>query len=332
MQIDFQHRMAAHCENGVTANLLRYYGLELSEPMVFGIGAGLFFSYLPFLKVNGIPVASFRPLPGFIFRRITKAFGIKTETKKFRNPETAMKDLDRMLDKGIPVGLLVGVFNLTYFPAPYRFHFNAHNIIVYGKENGTYRISDPIMETSQTLTYEDLKRVRFAKGILKPKGKMYHITHVPENVDIKTAVVKGIKKTCNEMTGFRGPLIGIKGIRYLSKSMQKWPKKVGEKKASLYLGQVVRMQEEIGTGGAGFRFLYAAFLQEASTLLNEDRLWKISEEMTETGDKWRDFAVRAGRICKGRYKTTDSYTSVSELLLEIADREDHIFKKLKDLF
>jgi len=158
--------------------------MELSEPMVFGIGSGLFFSYLPFLKLNGIPVASFRPLPGFIFRRITKAFGIKTETKKFGNPEKAMKELDIMLGKGIPTGLLVGVFNLTYFPAPYRFHFNAHNIIAYGKENGTYLISDPIMETSQTLTYEDLKRVRFAKGILKPKGKTYHITHVPENVDI----------------------------------------------------------------------------------------------------------------------------------------------------
>lgn len=37
--IHFQH---AHCESGVTTNLLRHYGIEISEPMAFGIGAGLF--------------------------------------------------------------------------------------------------------------------------------------------------------------------------------------------------------------------------------------------------------------------------------------------------
>ena len=49
--------------------------------------------------------------------------------------------------------------------------------------------------------------------------------------------------------------------------MKRWPKKLGDKKASLYLGQVVRMLEEIGTGGAGFRFIYAAFLQESAKIL-----------------------------------------------------------------
>jgi len=32
------------------------------------------------------------------------------------------------------------------------------------------------------------------------------------------------------------------------------------------------MQEEIGTGGAGFRYIYAAFLQEAADFLEDDHL------------------------------------------------------------
>jgi hypothetical protein len=64
MKIDFKHKQAAHCENGVvTANLLRFYGIELSEPMVFGIGSGFFFSHMLFLKVNGMAVTSFRVWP-----------------------------------------------------------------------------------------------------------------------------------------------------------------------------------------------------------------------------------------------------------------------------
>jgi len=50
MQIDFTHKQSAHCENGVVSNLMRHNGFDVSEPMVFGIGSGLLFSYLPFLK------------------------------------------------------------------------------------------------------------------------------------------------------------------------------------------------------------------------------------------------------------------------------------------
>ena len=39
--IEFPHHQAAHCENGVTSNLLKFYKVPLSEPMVFGIGSGL---------------------------------------------------------------------------------------------------------------------------------------------------------------------------------------------------------------------------------------------------------------------------------------------------
>ena len=42
--------------------------------------------------------------------------------------------------------------------------------------------------------------------------------------------------------------------------IKKWCDKLGLKEAGLYLAQLVRMQEEIGTGGGGFRYIYAAFL------------------------------------------------------------------------
>ncbi len=329
MTIDFQHSQSAHCENGVTSNLLRYYGVDISEAMAFGIGSGLFFAYMPFIKLNGLPASSFRPLPGMIFKRAATRLGIKIYRKKFRNQDDSMRALDHALDAGIPVGLQVGVFHLSYFPGPYRFHFNAHNLVVYGKENGRYLISDPVMEGVESLTCEELMRVRWARGMFQPRGHMYYPVKMPARIDIVPAIIDGIRKNCREMLTIPIPLFGVKGIRYLSREIKKWPEKLGDKKAALYLGQFIRMQEEIGTGGAGFRFIYAAFLQEASKALNISRLQDLSRAMTECGDRWRDFAAIAGRIIKKRNDEQESYPAMSAILSEIAEREHIIFTELK---
>jgi len=331
IQIPFDHRQAAHCENGVTSNLLRFYNIRLSEAMVCGVGSGLFFAYMPFIKLNHLPVISFRPWPGVIFNRINRLLGVRTQRYKFKDPGAAMEALDQNLEKGIPTGCLVGIYHLPYFPEAYRFHFNGHNIVVMGRENGEYLISDPIMEGVEKLSYDDLMRVRFAKGTYPPKGRMYFITGIPSSYDLQKSIVLGIRQTCQDMLRIPIPLFGVKGIRYLARRMRKWPRTLGPKKACLYLGQTIRMLEEIGTGGAGFRFIYAAFLREAAKELGQPWLNDLSKEMTEDGDRWREFAVIAGRIFKDRAGVDESYGVAADILVDIAGREEHIFRKLSQI-
>jgi len=331
MAIEFQHQQSAHCENGVTSNLLNFYGIQLSEPMIFGIGSGLFFTHLPFAKVNGIPVTSFRPMPGLIFKRASKRLGFKVQKKKYRNQKTAMSALDALLKKNIPVGMLVGVYHLNYFPTAYRFHFNAHNLVVYGKEHDTYLISDPIMETPTTLSYAELQKVRFAKGMFAPKGHMYWAKKIPDEIDLKKAIVKGIRKTAKDMVDIPVPLVGTKGMKYLAGKIRKYPMKYGKRRAAQYLGQIVRAQEEVGTGGGGFRYMYAAFLQESADILKQDWLNDMAKEMTEVGDIWRTFAVETARIIKDRSALEDAYNKAADILVRIAEKEDVIFKRLKNI-
>lgn len=328
VKIDFDHRQSAHCESGVTSNLLRFQGIDLDEPMVFGIGSGLFFSYMPFIRVNGLPVVSFRPWPGTIFNRVNKRLGITIKRARFRDAGEAMKALDRNLDRGIPTGCLVGVYHLTYFPPAYRFHFNAHNLVAIGRENGEYLVSDPIMEGVEKLSYNDMQKVRFSRGTYPPKGRMYFIEGVSSGQDIPSAIVKGIRQTCQDMLRIPVPLFGVKGIRYLARRMRNWPRKYGDKKAALHMGQVVRMLEEIGTGGAGFRFMYAAFLQEAARILGMEELNAASEQMTAAGDRWREFAIIAGRIFKNRAGQDENYRVAASILMDIADLEERIFREL----
>ena len=328
MKLDFKHHQSAHCENGVASNLLKNKGINLSEPMVFGIGSGLFFFYLPFLKVNHAPAISYRPMPAFIFNRVAKRLGIKIKRIKFSDKKKAQQVLDYNLANNIPSGLQVGVYNLTYFPDEYRFHFNAHNLVVYGKQGDNYLISDPVMQTPTLLTSQELERVRFAKGALAPKGHIYYPTYIPEHIDLASAIKKGIKQTCNDMLA-PVPIIGVRAMRWVAKSIVKWPKKIGEKKTNYYLAQMVRMQEEIGTGGGGFRYIFAAFLAEAAEVIQKPELNNFSDEMTKIGDLWRDFAVDASRVYKKRSNQDNVYQTLSNQLLHLADLEEDFFKRLK---
>ena len=328
---EFIHCQHAHCESGVTANIFRHAGIDISEPMAFGIGAGLFFGHVPFLKINGAPGTTYRIWPGAIVKRVAERLHVQLRTEKFRDPVKAMQALDDVLATGKPVGMLGSVYYLTYLPAAFRFHFNAHNFVAYGKEDGEYLISDPVMEFATRVAPSDLVKARFAKGTPEPKGFMYYVTGTPKDMDMASAIEKGIKQMCYFMLAPPFPWFGNNGISLLAKKIKSYPQKLEPRRAALYLGNVIRMQEEIGTGGAGFRYLYAAFLQEAGQLLKNEELLGYSEELTKIGDNWRNFAYRAARIMKDRGSDVLSYGELSALLEKIGADEKVLFRKLKEV-
>lgn len=331
-KVNFQHHQHAHCESGVTANLLAHEGLQqVTEPLAFGIGAGLFFAHIPFLKVSGTPGSTFRSWPGSIFKRVTNSLGIDVSTQRFSSPEKAMAALDEVLERGKPAGMLSSVYYLPYLPEAFRFHFNAHNLVAFGKENGIYNISDPVLEEAAIILPEDLAKARFAKGTPEPRGFMYYIKNVPAEIDLPTAIKKGIKKNAFLMLSPPLPWFGINAIFLLAKKIRKYPQQLTPRQAQLYLGNIIRMQEEIGTGGAGFRFLYAAFLQEASELMKRDDLAELAVELTSIGDEWRNFAYSAARQMKARKTDLVSYDELGDMLVSIGNREKDFFKRLDKL-
>jgi len=332
--MEFKHLQAAHCENGVTTNLLRSVGVtELTEPLSFGIGSGLFFVYIPLLKINKGPAIAFRTMPGLIFKRTCNALDIPVVRKKFSSHEAAQQALDQCLAEGQPVGCQVGVYYLTYFPKEYRFHFNAHNLIVFGKEGDNYLISDPVMEEPTKLSSYELERVRFAKGALAPKGQIYYPKEgrpvTPEQ--IKNAIRSGIKRNVRDMIRIPGPIAGVAGIRFTGKKIKNWKDKLGQQTAGLYLAQLVRMQEEIGTGGGGFRYIYGAFLQEAHAYHKKDELIEISKLFTQSGDMWRSAAVQAAGIYKGRIGSQADFDVMGDYLIKIAEVEKEAFTALSKI-
>ncbi len=322
----YKHTHSAHCESGVMSSLLNHHGVHLSEAMVFGVSSALSFAYLPFVKLGGMPLIAYRSLPKSIIKNIRKNLGVEMKLETFSNKEKGEARLDEMLAQGQIVGAQTSVFWLPYFPEEMRFHFNAHNLIVFGKEGDNYKISDPVFETETLCDTASLTKSRFTKGVMAPKGLLYSITKIPDSINLKTVLPKSIKKTAKSMLKTPVPIAGLKGIKFLAKSIVKLQKK-DVRYARLYLGHIVRMQEEIGTGGAGFRYLYAAFLQEASDALDKNAaLLEASEMMLLVGDKWREFALLIVKSIKS--KEAIDFQALSNALLAIAEDEALVYQKM----
>jgi len=323
---DFKHTHHAHCESGVISSMLTYHGLKISEPMVFGLSNALNFAYIPFVKIGGMPLVAYRSLPKSIVKNIRKNLKIKMKMETFSSQKKGEDRLDKLLEEGKIVGAQGSMYWLEYVPDELSFHFNAHNFLIYGKDEEKYLISDPVFAEAVKCSKKSLSKSRFSKGAMAPKGLLYYPEFIPKDIDFKPIIAKNIKKLSKNMLRTPVPIAGLKGLRYLAKSILKLQIK-DKKYAKLFLGNIVRMQEEIGTGGAGFRFMYASFLEEASELFGGNAvLSDASTMMLEVGDEYREFALVIAKSIKSK-KDID-FKKISDMLFQIAENEAKVYKKL----
>jgi len=90
--------------------------------------------------------------------------------------------------------------------------------------------------------------------------------------------------------------------------------------------------EEVGTGGSGFRYMYAAFLQESAQILKMEKLSVLSEEMTIVAHRWRDFTYHAAIQLKSDEIKKDIFYTLSEIIMDCMEKEKNIHRKLSKIF
>jgi hypothetical protein len=329
--IPFEHKMAAHCETGTLHGLMHFNKLELTEPMIFGIASGIFFGYFK-LPMMIFPAFIVRIRPGEVRKNIEKRLGVKFNTYKYRDQHKAQEELDQLLAKGIPVAVQVDFFYMDYLPAWNRVHNNVHFITIIGKEDDNYVVSDCYFPRITRIDAESLRKGRFAGGNSAPKGFMYYPVSIPKSFDLPKQIVKGIEKACYNMLKIPLPIVGVKGIRRFSKKVIEWP---GLARDIDHLSHEVMkinvLLEDQGTGGAGFRFMYATFLRQASDIMNHEGLKEMSEKMMKIGDDWREISVFAARIGKNRDLGPDRFAELSSMIMARADAEQQFFNELYQL-
>ncbi len=327
----FKHKMAAHCESGTVASLLNHAGLDISEPLVFGISAGIFFGYFESKKF-AFPTFVVRNRPGQIRTGIARRTGVKFMEKRFRNAEKGERELDLLISRNIPVACQTDFFYMDYLPGHVRVHINVHFINVVEKRGSTYIVSDCYSPELAELDRDSLMKARFAGGTFSPRGFIFYPVFIPEYIDYHTAIWKGIKRASFNMVKLPIPFIGVKGIRLFAKKVVDWPKLARDTEhLSHEIMKINIFLEDQGTGGAGFRFMYATFLREASERLNDPELLDMSKRIMEIGDRWREISLFAARMGKRRDLGPDRLKELSLLINDRADAEELFFNDLLKL-
>jgi len=250
---------------------------------------------------------------------------------RFGNPDKAQAALDSLLQQGVPPAVQVDMFYMDYIPAYMRVHFNGHFVTVIGKDGDTYTVSDCYHASLATVPAEALRTARFAKGDLAPKGTMFHVKDVPSNPDLRRPILEGLKHSCRNMVGLPVPFLGVKGMRKFAQKVVEWPKLTrDEVQLSHEIMNINVILEERGTGGGGFRFMFASFLREASQVLGNARLGEMGKEMMAIGDRWRELSIFAARTGKNRDFSDARMRELQGLILARADEEERFFKRLRD--
>jgi len=330
-QIVFSHAMAAHCESGTITALLNHHGLHITEPLVFGIAGGLFFGYMktPMLPFPSVFV---RTRPGKILDNFSKRSGIRFIRKRYSDPEKAERELDALIDQGQPVGIQVDFFFMDFFPSWHRIHINVHFLNIIGREGDQYLVSDSYYPVIARISREALRKGRFAGGSMAPKGFMFYPVHVPAEIDMPGGVKKGMRNTVFNMLKIPLPFLGVKGIRRFADKITEWPKYARDNDQLAHeIFRINILLEDQGTGGGGFRFIYASFLREASGILKEPILEVYSKRMMAIGDDWRNVSLFASRIAKKRDLGLERLGEMGNLIRANADLEFSFFSDLKQV-
>jgi hypothetical protein len=331
-QIPFEHKLAAHCESGMLSALLNNKGLRLSEPMVLGITGAIFFVFIKTPHMV-FPVFDMRSRPGDMRKHLGKRLGIKFVTQNFRDPLAARASLEDCIGRGIPTTVQVDMFYMDYIPTYMRVHFNAHFIVVLGKEGNDFLVSDCYYPSISKVSQDSLDKARFAKSDFAPKGFQFYIDSLPSgglsDDVLRNAVLVGIKQAASTMIKLPVPFIGIKGMRRFADNIPAWPKIARNMDALSHAIMSIHITlEERGTGGGGFRFMYASFLQEAAKLLNRPEFSDMSKRIMAIGDRWRELSLFVARIGKDRDLGDNRMQEIRTMILARADEEEAFFKDL----
>ncbi|WP_232727102.1 BtrH N-terminal domain-containing protein [Flavobacterium sp. 1] len=109
-----------HCETTATGTLLRQLGIELSEPMLFGLGEGLGFIFWN-MKSMDFPFIGGRVKPDELTKNIARNLNLELTVKETASVQKAWKDVKELIDNGQAVGLKLDCFHLQYFSKPFHF-------------------------------------------------------------------------------------------------------------------------------------------------------------------------------------------------------------------
>ena len=309
---DFNQHGGKHCQTAALRSILAYHGVNLSEEMLLGLGGiGFIYWYMKLMPAPFVGGRSGGRNEEFL-TNICRRIGGSADIFQTGSEKKGHEELKNMLLSGEPVYTFADMAYLPYMAIPEDAHFGAHTIVVYGIDEleDTVYVSDRGIKPV-TCTVEDLKKARNSKyPPFPPKNKILKIKCPSDVLNLEEGIIEAVKEYCTTMLTPPISNIGLKGMKKWASLVLKWPDQF--KGLNMYgcLQNVYIYIEIGGTGGSAFRPMYAEFLREASTILNNPDLNNVAVLFEESGKAWSAIADAAFPDSWPAFKRT------KELMLE----------------
>ncbi|GAA4300787.1 BtrH N-terminal domain-containing protein [Streptomyces venetus] len=280
-------RGGQHCETTTLGVLLRHQGLDLSEPMLFGLGAGLSFVYWD-SKSMEFPFLGGRVKPFELTRNLAGRLGLELVVRETGSARKGWENVAAAIDAGRPVGLQLDSYHLDYFSE--KVHFGGHVVALYGyDERDAYLVDTEQQGGAVSTGLDGLARARAARGPMTARHRSFTLT-VPEKPPAPRDRIVPAVTACAD--AFLAPPIanlGHRGIEKAGKLVPTWLGRTDDPGRDL--PRAALLMERAGTGGALFRNLYRDFLAESAELLDSGPLRTGHRLYAEAAGLWSDVAA-----------------------------------------
>jgi Butirosin biosynthesis protein H, N-terminal/Domain of unknown function (DUF4872) len=252
----YPHRKAVHCGSGTLASALAHRGLFLSEPMAFGLGAGLGFA----LHEGEPPQQASRFFVGrspSFEKDLCASLGAELSVELYDRPAAAWARCCELVAQGKPALVYTDLFELPYIGA--KNHWYGHLVAVIGHQGSDALIADNERPEPMSVPIAALQRAMGGPAPVPLPG-----ISVLSLGEVDPAAPKrprdAVLLQAVRLTEEAAPRTGVPGLRALADELPAWEEQPDGDRCFRLAAQVI---EQRGNGGGLFRRMYAQFLEEA---------------------------------------------------------------------
>lgn len=257
----------------------------MTEAFCFGLGAGLGITYVQIPDSTAPFIVHVRSM-GFE-EKVFRALGVPFAWSSYPDKGAATSDLHQALRDGVPALLLTDIYHLPYFGS--NTHFPGHAIVAWQLDEACNEVlvSDTERPGLIPVSATSLSDARFSTA---PPFVHYGNLFAPQSLKAEISVerVRGaIIDNAQALTN-GGLYSGLGALDTWVALLPRWQKNDNWRWLLRFAYQVI---EKRGTGGGGFRTMYAEFLLEAGEMLPAVRAAKLVELMQRSAAAWSGLAA-----------------------------------------
>ncbi|MFC4118379.1 BtrH N-terminal domain-containing protein [Nonomuraea zeae] len=314
-----------HCETTALGVLLRHEGLDLSEPMLFGLGSGLSFIYWD-SKSMAFPFLGGRVKPFELTKSLAARLGLTLTAEETTSARKAWENVAAPIDAGRPVGLQLDCYHLDYFQT--KVHFGGHVVAMYGyDEQDVYLVDTGQQGGAVRTSRAALALARAERGPMTARNRSFTIARPAHPLSWEDQIVPAIKDCADAFLAPPIANLGHRGIEKAGKQVPGWLLRAGDPQRDL--PQAALLMERGGTGGGLFRALYRDFLDECTRLVDDGNLRAGHRLYAEAADLWTDVSTLIAKA--GESGDADHLKQAGAILHDLSRIEKDAMQALSQL-